>query len=78
MTWRVVQVIAELFVATYCVKMRGGCYRFQAQYLRRIRVPEISGVGKRDQAALRRAFRRRDRETASSIARRLYGIAGGA
>ena len=22
--------IAELFVATYCVKMRGGCYRFQA------------------------------------------------
>ena len=31
--------IAELFVATYCVKMRGGCYRFQAQYLRRIRVP---------------------------------------
>jgi adenine-specific DNA-methyltransferase len=33
--------IAELFVATYCVKMRGGCYRFQAQYLRRIRVPRL-------------------------------------
>jgi adenine-specific DNA-methyltransferase len=29
--------IAELFVAMYCVRMRGGCYRFQAQYLRRIR-----------------------------------------
>ncbi len=34
--------IAELFVAMYCVKMRGGCYRFQAQYLRRIRVPRAA------------------------------------
>ncbi len=30
--------IANLFVGAYCVKMRGGCYRFQAQYLCRIRV----------------------------------------
>jgi len=66
--------IAELFVATYCVKMRGGCYRFQAQYLRRIRVPEWSSVGKRDAASLRRAFENRDRESASAIARRLYGV----
>ena len=66
--------IAELFVATYCVKMRGGCYRFQAQYLRRIRVPELASVGKRDQASLRRAFESRDRELASRVARRLYGI----
>jgi len=70
--------IAELFVATYCVKMRGGCYRFQAQYLRRIRVPDISTVGKRDQAALKRAFRTRDRAAASAIAGRLYGVASGA
>jgi adenine-specific DNA-methyltransferase len=48
--------IAELFVSTYCVKMRGGCYRFQAQYLRRIRVPALPSVGKRDQAQLRQAF----------------------
>jgi hypothetical protein len=66
--------IAELFVATYCVKMRGGCYRFQAQYLRRIRVPEWSSVGKRDAASLRRAFENRDRESASAVARRLYGV----
>lgn len=66
--------IAELFVATYCVKMRGGCYRFQAQYLRRIRVPPIGSVTKRDATGLRRAFDRRDREAASSIARRLYGV----
>lgn len=31
--------IAKLFVATYSTKMRGGYLRFQAQYLRRIRVP---------------------------------------
>jgi hypothetical protein len=66
--------IAELFVATYCVKMRGGCYRFQAQYLRRIRVPELASVGKRAQAELRRAFATRDRERASRAARRLYDI----
>ena len=66
--------IAELFVATYCVKMRGGCYRFQAQYLRRIRVPDIGSVGKRDQAQLRQAFEARDRASASAVARRLYGI----
>jgi adenine-specific DNA-methyltransferase len=66
--------IAELFVSTYCVKMRGGCYRFQAQYLRRIRVPELASVGKRDRAELRRAFATRNRDLASRVARRLYGI----
>ena len=66
--------IAELFVATYCVKMRGGCYRFQAQYLRRIRVPDPATIAERDQTALRRAFGARDRAAASAIARRLYGV----
>ncbi|MGB1277101.1 MAG: TaqI-like C-terminal specificity domain-containing protein, partial [Nannocystaceae bacterium] len=31
--------IALTFVAAYCVRMAGGFLRFQAQYLRRIRVP---------------------------------------
>lgn len=31
--------IAQLFVRAYSTKMRGGCLRFQAQYLRRIRLP---------------------------------------
>ncbi len=66
--------IAELFVATYCVKMRGGCYRFQAQYLRRIRVPAVASVGSREQRQLRQAFASRDRERASAVARRLYGV----
>jgi hypothetical protein len=32
--------IARLFVRAYSTKMRGGCLRFQAQYLRRIRLPK--------------------------------------
>ncbi len=31
--------VSKLFVATYSTKMRGGFLRFQAQYLRRIRLP---------------------------------------
>lgn len=36
--------VTRLFVATYSTKMRGGFLRFQAQYLRRIRVPRWSNV----------------------------------
>lgn len=36
--------IARLFVATYSTRMRGGFLRFQAQYLRRIRVPKWEDV----------------------------------
>ncbi len=47
---------------------------FQAQYLRRIRVPEPKAISRRDQTALRSAFGARDRGAASAIARRLYCI----
>ena len=36
--------IARLFVSIYSTKMRGGYLRFQAQYLRRIRVPRWNDV----------------------------------
>lgn len=36
--------IARLFVATYSTRMRGGYLRFQAQYLRRIRLPAWENV----------------------------------
>ena len=66
--------VAEMFVSMYCVKMRGGCYRFQAQYLRRIRVPSINTVDRRAQADLRSAFEQRDRAKATRIACSLYGV----
>jgi adenine-specific DNA-methyltransferase len=68
--------VANLLVGAYCVKMRGGCYRFQAQYVRRIRVPQIDAVGNGDRRALARAFASRDTEAATGIAIRLYGLDG--
>lgn len=43
--------LTRLFIATYSTKMRGGFLRFQAQYLRRIRLPLWESVKKplRDQ-----------------------------
>ncbi|MGH3848804.1 MAG: Eco57I restriction-modification methylase domain-containing protein, partial [Pseudonocardiaceae bacterium] len=67
--------IANLFVGAYCVKMRGGCYRFQAQYVRRMRVPAPATLTRRDQRALSAAFGARDVAAATAVACRVYGIA---
>lgn len=66
--------IANLFVGAYCVRMRGGTYRFQAQYLRRIRVPALTAVKPAAVRALAEAFADRDRERADGIAAALYGL----
>lgn len=68
--------VAELFVEAYAVRMRGGTLRFQAQYLRRIRVPNPGEISVQDQVALARAFDERDRQGATTAALRAYGIAG--
>lgn len=52
--------IARLFVATYSTKMRGGYFRFQAQYLRRIRIPRWSDVPDSLRKALNKAADLRD------------------
>ncbi|MFP5489588.1 MAG: Eco57I restriction-modification methylase domain-containing protein, partial [Acidimicrobiia bacterium] len=66
--------VTNLFIGAYCVKMRGGTYRFQAQYLRRIRVPAPESVRAADRKALASAFERRDVEAATGVAARVYGI----
>ena len=66
--------VANLFVGAYCVKMRGGTYRFQAQYLRKIRVPNPNGLSDKAQDGLRAAFRARDRAAASAAAWPLYEV----
>jgi hypothetical protein len=66
--------VAEAFVSAYCVKMRGGTLRFQAQYLRRIRVPAPDMLTADDQIQLAEAFDRRDSLKATEIAIRLYGL----
>jgi hypothetical protein len=47
--------VAVLFVSTYCVKISGGFLRFQAQYLRRIRLPRWESLTVEQRAALRAA-----------------------
>lgn len=44
--------IARVFIETYSTRMHGNCLRFQAQYLRRIRLPRWSDVSKDLQQAL--------------------------
>jgi hypothetical protein len=66
--------VANLFVGAYCVKMRGGTYRFQAQYLRRIRVPDLSSLTRADRRQLAAAFGRRDVEAATAVAAKVYGV----
>ena len=68
--------IAQAFVEAYAVKMRGGTLRFQAQYLRRIRVPRQSDLSEQDRRELAEAFEQRDVEQATLIASRLYGLEG--
>lgn len=67
--------VAEAFVEAYAVKMRGGTIRFQAQYLRKIRVPDPQAISESDQVALREAFDKRDVQAATEAALRVYGIA---
>jgi len=66
--------VAQFFVASYGVRMRGGYFRFQAQYLRRIRLPTPASLGKSHATALRRAFRQRDTGAATATALAVYGI----
>lgn len=66
--------IARLFVSTYSTKMRGGYLRFQAQYLRRIRIPRWSDVPVDLKRQLIQAGARRDQRASNLAAADLYGF----
>lgn len=66
--------VAQAFIEAYCVRMRGGTLRFQAQYLKRIRVPDPAALAKSTREALRVAFQGRDVEAATKAAAVAYGI----
>ena len=63
---------AEQFVRSYGVKMRGDTLRMQAQYLRKIRLPEPESLTTGEADDLRDAYARRDREAATRIAEVVY------
>ncbi len=66
--------VARLFIATYSTKMRGGFFRFQAQYLRRIRIPYWNDVPEMLRTELAEAAKRLDTEACNSAVFRLYGL----
>ena len=66
--------IAKLFVAAYTTRMRGGYLRFQAQYLRRIRLPRWSEVSGATREALVAAARAGEERACNEVAYLLYGL----
>lgn len=66
--------VGEFFIRSYGVRMRGGYLRFQAQYLRRIRVPDPQAISRTLAGTLRRAFDRQDFELATRAAFEAYRI----
>jgi hypothetical protein len=66
--------ITRLFVATYSTKMRGGFLRFQAQYLRRIRIPLWKDVSIPLREELTDAAICRDLDACNRAAFKLYKL----
>jgi hypothetical protein len=66
--------IARLFVSIYSTKMRGGYLRFQAQYLRRIRIPYWNNVRPALKRELINAAGRNDVAACNRAVFSLYGL----
>lgn len=66
--------VGEFFIRCYGVRMRGGFLRFQAQYLRRIRVPAPENIPHDLAENLRRAFDTQDVALATRAALEAYKI----
>jgi hypothetical protein len=66
--------VALFFVWSYAVKMRGGYLRFQAQYLRRIRVPPATSLSRELCESIRSAFRQRNHKKLDKLAQQAYGL----
>jgi len=66
--------VTDAFIGAYCVRMRGGTMRFQAQYLRQIRVPPMDSISAPVASELADAFERRDINRATDLAAAVYGI----
>jgi hypothetical protein len=66
--------VTRLFMATYSTKMRGGFLRFQAQYLRRIRIPRWADVTPVLRARLAEAAVKRDLQACDCAVFDLFGL----
>lgn len=66
--------MTHFFVETYSTKMRGGFLRFQAQYLRRIRLPLWANVRVNLRRELIKAAIKRDISACNRAVCKLYGL----
>ena len=66
--------VAQFFIECYGVRMRGGYLRFQAQFLRRICVPQATDISREVAERLRKAFAIHDVLTANEVAAELYNL----
>lgn len=66
--------VAQAFIEAFCVRMRGGTLRFQAQYLRQIRVPAPNSLTEEQERKLRQAFSERNADLATSTACEVFDI----
>lgn len=66
--------VALFFIWSYATKMRGSYLRFQAQYLRRIRLPKPADIPKELANELREAFAARDFKRLDTLALKAYEI----
>jgi hypothetical protein len=69
--------IAKLFVSIYSTQMRGGYLRFQAQYLRRIRLPRWESVAEDVRTALIAAANTKDGDAGLESVFELYRLTRG-
>ena len=66
--------VGQFFIECYAVRMQGGYLRFQAQYLRRIRVPRMELISTEQALSLSEAFETRDVDKATQAALKAYGL----
>ncbi|WNF06413.1 Eco57I restriction-modification methylase domain-containing protein [Brevibacillus borstelensis] len=64
--------IIKFFIWSYATKMRGDYLRYQAQYLKKIRLPV--GIAKEDIYHLKQFHQRRDNASIDLLAQRLFGL----
>jgi len=65
---------AEIIVDAYGVKMRGGTYRLQAQYLRKIRLPDPDTLDDITSTKLKTAFKTSNRDLANEASLAAFGL----
>ncbi len=66
--------VTRLFVSTYSTEMRGGYLRFQAQYLRRLRLPRWETVSHGLRVQLSEAAISRDLKTCNDLVTVVYNL----